>query len=215
MDSRCSRANSAAIRPSLCTTPGRACERICSRRSSTLTLYPRTTWWNPLRRGRASGPRRGTVGPWSSTASNAPDVPRVCARAARTSSPATAAVANAAQPKLRLQVKYDEGWFGAHFPRGVDGLHFQVHDIIKHVLGSLTLHGAPHVNVETLKLAGFTEDELEKIEQSLPGTFEISFAFSPWSLGAEAMKRFDEAALMSKNLEAPQPAQRPPPQNDC
>ena len=39
----------------------------------------------------------------------------------------------AAQPKLRLRVKDDEGWFGAHFPRGVDELHFQVHGIIKDV----------------------------------------------------------------------------------
>src|SRR5688572_7852753 len=67
----------------------------------------------------------------------------------------------------------------------------QVHDIIKHVLGSLTLHGAPHVNVETLKLAGFTEDELEKIEQSLPAQFELSFAFSPWTLGEAFFKRLD------------------------
>ena len=29
------------------------------------------------------------------------------------------------------------------------------------------------------------EAELEKIEAALPGTFEISFAFSPWSLGAD------------------------------
>ena len=38
-----------------------------------------------------------------------------------------------AQPKLRLQVKDDEGWFGAHFPQGVDELHFQVMGIIKDV----------------------------------------------------------------------------------
>ena len=39
----------------------------------------------------------------------------------------------AAQPKLRLEVKDDEGWFGAHFPDGVDELHFQVIGIIKDV----------------------------------------------------------------------------------
>jgi hypothetical protein len=38
-----------------------------------------------------------------------------------------------AQPKLCLQVKDDEGWFGAHFPQGVDELHFQVTGIIKDV----------------------------------------------------------------------------------
>ena len=39
----------------------------------------------------------------------------------------------AAQPKLRLRVKDDEGWFGARFPEGIDELHFQVHGIIKDV----------------------------------------------------------------------------------
>src|SRR5436305_1644011 len=33
--------------------------------------------------------------------------------------------------------------------------------------------------------------DLEKMEASLPGVFEISFAFSPWTLGAEVMKRFE------------------------
>jgi hypothetical protein len=38
-----------------------------------------------------------------------------------------------AQPKVRLRVKDDEGWFGAHFPEGVDELHFQVMGLIKDI----------------------------------------------------------------------------------
>ena len=38
-----------------------------------------------------------------------------------------------AQPAIRLEVKDDEGWFGAHFPAGVDELHFQVVGIIKDI----------------------------------------------------------------------------------
>jgi hypothetical protein len=38
-----------------------------------------------------------------------------------------------AQPRLRLSVKDDEGWFGAHFPEGVDELHFQSGGVIKDV----------------------------------------------------------------------------------
>ena len=67
----------------------------------------------------------------------------------------------------------------------------QIHDIIRHVMGTLTLHDAPHISYERLERLGFTRDELDKIEAALPGTFEISFAFSPWSLGADVMKRFD------------------------
>ncbi|HRK31063.1 MAG TPA: LAGLIDADG family homing endonuclease [Tepidisphaeraceae bacterium] len=67
----------------------------------------------------------------------------------------------------------------------------QVSDIIKHVMGTLTLQDSPHINWATLKLHGFEDAELEKIEQSLPGMFELSFAFSPWSLNAELFKRLN------------------------
>ncbi|HEX8520808.1 MAG TPA: LAGLIDADG family homing endonuclease [Tepidisphaeraceae bacterium] len=67
----------------------------------------------------------------------------------------------------------------------------QIHDILKYVLGSLSLHDAPVVNWETLLHKGFTEAELHKIEDSLPGMFELSFAFSPWSLGAAFFSRMD------------------------
>ncbi len=65
----------------------------------------------------------------------------------------------------------------------------EINDIMKHVLGSLTLHGAPHVNFDTLRSAGFTPDELHRIEETLPGVFELSFAFSPWSVGAATLAR--------------------------
>lgn len=37
------------------------------------------------------------------------------------------------QPKLRLEVKDSEGWFGPKFPEHVDELHFQVAGVIKDV----------------------------------------------------------------------------------
>ncbi|MDB5289956.1 MAG: nrdJ, partial [Phycisphaerales bacterium] len=67
----------------------------------------------------------------------------------------------------------------------------QIHAILQYVMGTLTLHDAPHLEYHRLKSLGFTEAELEKIEAALPGTFEISFAFSPWTMGAEVMKRFE------------------------
>ena len=65
----------------------------------------------------------------------------------------------------------------------------QVTHVLQYVMGSLTLHDAPHVNWQSLKAKGLTEAELERIETSLPGQFEIGFAFSGWSLGADAMAR--------------------------
>ena len=38
-----------------------------------------------------------------------------------------------AQPKIRLEVKDSEGWFGPKFPEDVDELHFQVVGVIKDV----------------------------------------------------------------------------------
>ena len=67
----------------------------------------------------------------------------------------------------------------------------QVSDILKHVMGILTLQDAPHINWATLKLHGFTDADLEKIETSLPGMFELSFAFSPWTLCPELFKRLN------------------------
>jgi ribonucleoside-diphosphate reductase alpha chain len=71
----------------------------------------------------------------------------------------------------------------------------KIKDILTYVLGSLTLQNAPHINTESLLAKGFTPTELQKIEDSLPAMFELGFAFSGWSLGADAMKRlgFSEA----------------------
>ncbi|HET6249403.1 MAG TPA: LAGLIDADG family homing endonuclease [Tepidisphaeraceae bacterium] len=67
----------------------------------------------------------------------------------------------------------------------------EIHQILQYVMGTLTLHGAPYLEYDQLKNLGLTDAELDKIEASLPGVFEISFAFSPWTLGAEVMKRFE------------------------
>jgi hypothetical protein len=39
----------------------------------------------------------------------------------------------AAQPSIHLEVRDDEGWFGAHFPEGVDELRFHVVGVIKDI----------------------------------------------------------------------------------
>jgi ribonucleoside-diphosphate reductase alpha chain len=69
----------------------------------------------------------------------------------------------------------------------------QIHDILRYVMGTLTLTDAPFVNSDTLKALGFTDAELQRIEDSLPGQFEISFAFSGWTLGAAVMQRLNIA----------------------
>ncbi len=54
----------------------------------------------------------------------------------------------------------------------------------------------------SLKGKGFSEKDLQKIEDSLAGQFEISFAFSPWSLSTETLERLgvSEAERQAANF---------------
>jgi ribonucleoside-diphosphate reductase alpha chain len=61
-------------------------------------------------------------------------------------------------PALR-NLGYDEG---------------QVNDIIKYMIGTNTLKGAPYINDLVLKKKGFTNEDIQKIEKLLPGIFESS-----------------------------------------
>ncbi len=59
----------------------------------------------------------------------------------------------------------------------------QIEDIIRYVKGSGSLKGCPHLNADTLKAKGFTDDVIAKVEAALPQAFEIGFAFNQWTLG--------------------------------
>ena len=78
----------------------------------------------------------------------------------------------------------------------------QINEIFRYVMGTLSLQDSPHINVQSLKALGFTNEDLEKIEESLPGVFELRFAFAPWTLGPEVMKRLkiDESEWKSPNF---------------
>jgi ribonucleoside-diphosphate reductase alpha chain len=61
----------------------------------------------------------------------------------------------------------------------------QIDDMIGYCLGFGTLKGAPHINLESLKAKGFTDEILMAIEKDLPQTFDITFAFNKFSVGEE------------------------------
>ncbi|HCU24509.1 MAG TPA: vitamin B12-dependent ribonucleotide reductase, partial [Deltaproteobacteria bacterium] len=65
----------------------------------------------------------------------------------------------------------------------------EIADIVTYVRGTSSLHAAPHLNRETLRGKGFTETEIEKIEGTLEGVFDISQAFSAWNIGEETLER--------------------------
>ena len=53
----------------------------------------------------------------------------------------------------------------------------------------MNLDGTPHVNRSFLKGKGLTDAEIAKIEKTLPGTFELSSAFSKFTMGDALLKR--------------------------
>lgn len=61
----------------------------------------------------------------------------------------------------------------------------QIEDVTRYAVGRGTLEGAPHVNHQSLKAKGFTDEILKKLEAGLPTTFDIKFAFNRHSLGDE------------------------------
>ncbi len=60
---------------------------------------------------------------------------------------------------------------------------WQIDDIVRYCRGAATLQGCPHINAVSLRAKGFTEDVLQKVEESLPGAFELPFVFNRWTLG--------------------------------
>ncbi|HVU04739.1 MAG TPA: vitamin B12-dependent ribonucleotide reductase [Polyangiaceae bacterium] len=75
----------------------------------------------------------------------------------------------------------------------------EVQEIVAYASGTNTLLGAPHVNRSSLKVVGLTEDDLDKIEEAIPGVFDLQLAFAPWVVGKETYERLGiDANTMSK-----------------
>src|SRR6201992_3285250 len=88
-------------------------------------------------------------------------------------------------------------------PEALANLGYKEHEvaaIVNYAKGAATLKGAPHINMDTLKAKGFTNDELEKLDKGLVSAFEISFAFNIWSLGEDCLKRL---GLTAEQYNAP------------
>lgn len=64
----------------------------------------------------------------------------------------------------------------------------QISEIILYTNGTGSLDGCPHINFESLRAKGFSDDILYKLQQSLPTAFDINFAFNVWSIGKETLQ---------------------------
>ena len=80
----------------------------------------------------------------------------------------------------------------------------EVRDIMRYVMGTLSLEGAPHINRVSLKQKGFTDEDIAAVEKNLSQVFEIGFAFNKWTLGDKTMERLgftaDQTADFNFNL---------------
>jgi ribonucleoside-diphosphate reductase alpha chain len=65
----------------------------------------------------------------------------------------------------------------------------QIDDMMRYVIGTLSLEGAPHINRASLRERGLTDADIDRVEKVLPTVFELPFAFNAWTLGDAAMAR--------------------------
>jgi len=77
----------------------------------------------------------------------------------------------------------------------------QIDEIVRYSRGSGTLVGCPHVNPASLKAKGFTDEALQKIEENLPGAFELPFVLNRWTLGKEFLQQ--KLGIKPETFESP------------
>ena len=65
----------------------------------------------------------------------------------------------------------------------------RVSQIIDYVVGTMNLTRSPHINTATLIAKGFNAEDIRRVENILPGVFELGFAFNQWTLGEETLQR--------------------------
>jgi ribonucleoside-diphosphate reductase alpha chain len=77
----------------------------------------------------------------------------------------------------------------------------QIEDVVRYCRGAGTLDGCPHVTWTALRMKGFTDEVLERVESQLPGAFDLSFVFNRWTLGDDFIK--SQLKISAEALEAP------------
>ncbi len=73
-------------------------------------------------------------------------------------------------------------------PVGLETLGYdqkEIDSIIDYAVGYGTLKNAPQINHQDLKAKGFTDKELNLVEEALPSAFDIKFVFNQWTLGED------------------------------
>ncbi len=77
----------------------------------------------------------------------------------------------------------------------------QIDEIIRYCRGAASLSGCPHINPQSLKAKGFTDEALQKIEAALPGAFELQFVLNRWTLGDDFLR--EKLGIKAEVFESP------------
>jgi len=65
----------------------------------------------------------------------------------------------------------------------------QTEEIIKYIVGSDSLENSPHINRISLLKKGLSEEDIEKIQKSIAGAFDITQAFTKDKVSSETYKK--------------------------
>ena len=65
----------------------------------------------------------------------------------------------------------------------------EIDRIVNYAKGSASLHGAPHINHQSLSAKGLLAEEIQKLEAGMPSAFHIKFAFNKFNLGEACFER--------------------------
>ncbi|HUG09204.1 MAG TPA: vitamin B12-dependent ribonucleotide reductase [Acidimicrobiia bacterium] len=65
----------------------------------------------------------------------------------------------------------------------------EISDIVTYIVGTSSIEGAPHINTDTLLEKGFSEEDILKLQATLPAVFELKHAFNVFTFGEETMAR--------------------------
>ncbi|MBK8910526.1 MAG: adenosylcobalamin-dependent ribonucleoside-diphosphate reductase [Chlorobi bacterium] len=78
----------------------------------------------------------------------------------------------------------------------------EIVEIERYIKGHGTLSGCPHINKQSLKEHGFSDEKIQAIENQLDSVFDVKFAFNKWTLGEEFLRGigFAQAELDDPSL---------------
>ncbi len=65
----------------------------------------------------------------------------------------------------------------------------QIDDVVKYIVGTSSFDGAPGIDRTALLDKGFLDEEIDKLEKTLPTVFELKHAFNVFVVGEAALQR--------------------------